>query len=99
VRRDELCIVKETDVNLTDMLVRVYAPNTRQTRWRLVPFSEETAAVLINYVRSRQRDLVRRSRKRARAGDDRQRVCTEQRFETNSFPISQSGGQQLLPLL
>ena len=43
VRREELCIIKDADVNLMDMQVRVYAPKTRQTRWRIVPFSEETA--------------------------------------------------------
>jgi site-specific recombinase XerC len=66
VRRDELCIIKDADVNLWDMQVRVFAPKTRQTRWRLVPFSEETAAMLANDVRLRQRYLARRSRKRAR---------------------------------
>jgi integrase/recombinase XerD len=93
VRRDELCIIKDADVNLTDMQVRVYAPKTRQTRWRLVPFSEETAAVLANYVRLRQRYLARRSRKRARAGDDGRRIVTERRLDTDCFLISQSGGQ------
>jgi integrase len=59
VRRDELCILKDADVDLTDMQVRVYAPKTRHTRWRLVPFSEETAAVLANYVRLRERYQAR----------------------------------------
>ena len=83
VRRDELCIIKDADVNLADMQVRVYARKTRQTRWRLVPFSDETAAVLSNYVRFRQRFLTRRSRKRARAGYEGQRVMTERRLETD----------------
>jgi len=39
----------------------VYALKTQQTRWRLVPFSEATAAVLTNYVRLRERYLARRS--------------------------------------
>jgi site-specific recombinase XerD len=93
VRRDELCIIKDADVNLTDMQVRVYAPKTRQTRWRLVPFSEQTATVLTHYVRLRQRYLARRSRKRARAGDDGQRIVTERRLEMDCFLISQSGEQ------
>ena len=38
VRRDELYIIKDADVNLTDMQVRFYAPKTPQTRWRIVPF-------------------------------------------------------------
>jgi integrase len=61
VRRDELCIIKDADVDLRDMQARVYAPKTRQTRWRIVPFSEETAAVLANYVRLRERYLARPS--------------------------------------
>ena len=93
VRRDELCILKDADVNLTDMQVRVYAPKTRQTRWRIVPFSDETAAVLANYVRLRERYLERPSRKRAHAGDDGQRSKAERRLDTDCFLISQSGGQ------
>jgi len=93
VRRAELCIIKDADVNLTDMQVRVYAPKTRQTRWRLVPFSEQTAAVLANYVRLRQRYLARRSRRRARPGDDGLRIVTQRRLETDCFLISQMGEQ------
>jgi integrase/recombinase XerD len=59
VRRDELCLIKDADVSLRDVQVRVYAPTTRQTRWRLVPFSEETAAVLANYRRLREGYLAR----------------------------------------
>lgn len=55
MRRDELCIIKDADVDLRDMQVRVSAPKTRQTRWRIVPFCDETAAVLANYVRLRER--------------------------------------------
>ncbi len=93
VSRDELCILKDADVDLADMQVRVYAPKTRHTRWRLVPFSEQTAAVLANYVRLRQRYLARRSRRRARPGDDRQRIVSERRLETDCFLISQMGEQ------
>jgi integrase len=32
VRRDELCLIKDADVNLVDLQVRVYPPKTRQTR-------------------------------------------------------------------
>jgi integrase len=93
VRRDELCILKDADVDLTDMQIRVYAPKTRQTRWRLVPFSEETAAVLANYVRLRERYLGRPSRRRARSGDDRRRSKVERRLGTDCFLISQAGEQ------
>jgi hypothetical protein len=41
-------LIKDEDVNLEELQVRVYAPKTRQTRWRLAPFSEETALVLAN---------------------------------------------------
>jgi integrase len=37
VRRDELCIIKDADVDLKDMQVRVYAPKTRQTRCAIPP--------------------------------------------------------------
>jgi integrase len=60
VRRDELCILKDADIDLTDMQVSVYDLKTEQTRWRLVQSSEETAAVLTNYVRLRERYLARR---------------------------------------
>jgi len=93
VRRDELCLIKDADVNLVDMQVRVYAPKTRQTRWRIVPFSEETMAVLANYRRLRERYLARPSRKRAQTGDDGRRTKATRRLETDSFLISQSGGQ------
>jgi integrase/recombinase XerD len=93
VRRDELCIIKDADVNLADLQVRVYAPKTRQTRWRLVPFSEETAAVLANYLSLRERYLARPSRKRAQSGDDGRRARAERRLDTDCFLISQSGGQ------
>lgn len=93
VRRDELCLIKDADVNLVDMQVRVYAPKTRQTRWRIVPFSEETTAVLANYRRLRERYLARPSRKRAQTGDDGRRAKATRRLETDSFLISQSGGQ------
>lgn len=93
IRRDEQCILKESDADLADMQVRVYAPKTRHSRWRLVPFSEETAAVLANYVRPRQRYLARRSRRRARPGDDGQRIVTERRLETEYFLMSQMGEQ------
>jgi integrase len=93
VRRDELCIIKDADVNLTDMQVRVYAPKTRQTRWRIVPFSEETTAVLANYKRLRERYLARQSRKRIQCGDDRRRAKAARRLETDCFLISRSAGQ------
>ena len=93
VRRDELCIVKDADVNLSDMQVRVHAPKTRQTRWRIVPFSEETAAVLANYLRLRERYLARPSRKRAQPGDAGRRSKAERRLDTDCFLISQSAGQ------
>jgi site-specific recombinase XerD len=93
VRRDELCIIKDADVDLKDMQVRVYAPKTRQTRWRIVPFSEETAAVLANYVRLRERYLARPSRRRVTARDDGPRAKVLRRLETDCFLISQSGGQ------
>lgn len=93
VRRDELCLIKDADVNLVDMQIRVYAPKTRQTRWRLVPFSDETTAVLANYRQLRERYLARPCRRRARAGDDGRRERTKRRLETDCFLISQSGGQ------
>jgi site-specific recombinase XerD len=93
VRRDELCILKDADVDLTDMQVRVYAPKTRQTRWRLVPFSEETQAVLANYVHLRERYLARPSRKRLRPGDDGRRSKADRQLETDCFLSSQSGEQ------
>jgi len=93
VRREELCIIKDADVNLTDMQVRVYAPKTRQTRWRIVPFSEETTAVLANYKRLRERYLARQSRKRIQSGDDGRRAKAARRLETDCFLISRSAGQ------
>jgi site-specific recombinase XerD len=93
VRRDELCLIKDADVNLEELQVRVYAPKTRQTRWRLVPFSEETAAVLQNYRRVRDRYLVRPARRRAEVGHDGRRVRAERGLRTDCFLISQSGGQ------
>ena len=65
------------------MQVRGYAPKTRHTRWRLAPFSEETAAVLANYVRLREGYLALPSRGRARAGDGGQRTVKERRLETD----------------
>jgi len=93
VRRDELCLIKDADVNLVDLQVRVYAPKTRQTRWRLVPFSEETASVLTTYRRVREQYLARPCRKRAEAGDDGRRAKATRRLQTDCFVISQSGGQ------
>jgi integrase/recombinase XerD len=93
VRRDELCLIKDADVNLVDLQVRVYAPKTRQTRWRLVPFSEETAAVLATYRRVRERYLARPCRRRAEVGDDGRRTKAERRLETDCFLINQAGGQ------
>jgi site-specific recombinase XerD len=93
VRREELCIIKDADVNLMDMQVRVYAPKTRQTRWRIVPFSEETAAVLANYQRLRERYLARPSRKRMNAGDDGPRTKADRRLGTDCFLLSQAGEQ------
>jgi integrase len=93
VRRDELCIIKDADVNLTDMQVRVHAPKTRQTRWRIVPFSEETTAVLANYKRLRERYLARPSRRRTQPGDDGWRAKAARRLETDCFLVSRSGGQ------
>jgi integrase/recombinase XerD len=93
VRREELCIIKDADVNLMDMQVRVYAPKTRQTRWRIVPFSEETAAVLANYQRLRERYLARPSRRRMNAGDDGPRTKADRRLGTDCFLLSQAGQQ------
>ncbi len=93
VRRDELCLIKDADVNLVDLQVRVYAPKTRQTRWRVVPFSEETGALLATYRRMRDRYLARPSRKRAQRGDDGPRATTERQLDTDCFFISQSGGR------
>jgi integrase/recombinase XerD len=93
IRRDELCLVKDADVNLDELQVRVYAPKTRQTRWRVVPFSPQTAAVLANYRRARERYLTRPSRRRASTGDDGARLRAARELATDSFFISQSGGQ------
>ena len=93
VRREELCLIKDSEVNLEDLQVRVYAPKTRQSRWRLVPFSEETAAVLLAYRRLRERYLSRPARRRASAGDDGARLVGTRQLATDCFLISQSGGQ------
>jgi integrase/recombinase XerD len=93
VRRDELCLIKDEDVNLEELQVRVYAPKTRQTRWRLVPFSEETALVLANYTRVRDRYLARPARKRAQQGDSGPRSKVGRSLGTDCFFINQSGGQ------
>jgi integrase/recombinase XerD len=93
VRREELCLIKDADVNLEDLQVRVYAPKTRQARWRLVPFSEETSAVLATYRRLRERYLARASRRRVVPGDDGRRAKSIRRLQTDCFLISQAGGQ------
>jgi integrase/recombinase XerD len=93
VRRDELCLIKDEDVNLEELQVRVYAPKTRQTRWRVVPFSEETASVLSNYRRVRARYLARPARKRAQRGDSGLRSRVVRTLGTDCFFINQSGGQ------
>jgi integrase len=91
VRREELCLIKDADVSLDDLQVRVYAPKTRQARWRLVPFSEETAAVLGNYRRRREQYLARASRPRAAPGDDGRRAKAARRLQTDCFLISLRG--------
>jgi integrase/recombinase XerD len=93
VRRDELCLIKDDDVNLDELQVRVYAPKTRQTRWRLVPFSIETAGALANYRRVRDRYLARPGRKRAKPGDSGIRSKVERTLATDCFFINQSGGR------
>jgi integrase len=86
-------VIKDADVSLDDLQVRVYAPKTRQTRWRLVPFSEQTAALLANYRRLRERYLARPSRRRAKTGDDGRRAKIGRELATDCFFISQSGGR------
>lgn len=93
VRREELCLIKDADLSIADLQVRVYAPKTRQTRWRLVPFSEQTATVLSNYRRVRDRYLSRPSRRRSRRGDDGPRLTASRELATDCFFINQSGGQ------
>jgi integrase/recombinase XerD len=93
VRRDELCLIRDEDVNLDELQVRVYAPKTRQTRWRLVPFSIETATALANYRRVRDRYLTRPARKRADRGDNAIRLKEKRTLATDCFFISQTGGR------
>jgi integrase len=93
VRREELCLIEDADVNLEDLQVRVYAPKTRHSRWRLVPFSEETSSVLANYRRLRERYLARPTRRRAARGDDGARTRARRRLQTECFLISQAAGQ------
>jgi integrase len=46
VRRDELCLIKDADVNLVDLQMRVYPPKTTADPVAIGPFSEETGALL-----------------------------------------------------
>jgi integrase/recombinase XerD len=92
VRREELCLIRDADVNLQELQVRVYAPKTRQARWRLVPFSEETAAVLANYRRVRERYLSRAGRRRRDVGDDGPRIVAQRELATDCLFMNQSGG-------
>ena len=58
-----------------------------------MPFFEETAAVLANYQRLRERYLARPSRKRMNAGDDGPRTKADRRLGTDCFLLSQAGEQ------
>jgi site-specific recombinase XerD len=92
VRREVLSLIKDGVVNLDDLQVRVYAPKTPGRRWRLVPFSEETGAVLANYARQRAKFIAGRSRRRAKPGTD-QRVKHQRRLTTDCFFINEEGGR------
>jgi site-specific recombinase XerD len=60
LRREELCSVETGDIDPSQRTVSIRAENTKSRRGRVVPYSEETAALLVAYLHERRRFGVSR---------------------------------------
>ena len=80
VRLGELCELRYDRVYLQERNIHVYAPKTR--RWRFVPFSDVTAAVVQNYLKWRQKYLERPHRFRQTGSNGRRRERRQLKTDT-----------------